>query len=868
MGHQVSSKTSQSPCFERECSKGSHPLEFEPSGAGNVVCFNNGWYSASDSSCYWGIQGRLFNPGSEASSGNRWDRPQVLSNQSEGHRADCVAEKTGVSGSDLHRQGCNDGHGGLLEDTIISIEPAGVHLIWDCSVDIDHSYVSEGGLVNHNSRPNVTATSRDGPIRHLYQSHWDSIGGWLVTRDYSGIEVRIMACMSKCPALTKVLIDGIDVHFNTQTYFFGEKANAKDKSQRSICKQTLFGNIYGQGDQGLFDLLKAAGVINPKTGVAVTIEDCHEFNQLLYEAYPGIGLWIQQAHVYGIINQCTGSGFGFIRRLQALGSWDFSRKVKSCMNYDEIRAHPDYRRLTSAVSKDLRRAQNCVDMETEILTRRGWLTYNQVTLNDEVLTKNPLTLRYEFHVPTRINIYPESNAPVVICETNAFSSAATLDHRWLATSRCSRKRVKVQRMVTTEQLIESRGKMALHRTGDHDTPDGEFDDRFLAIIGWYLTDSSLKYNRAGLPVYVIIGQSERANPTKCDRIRILIEGITAHHHFDGVDQFNQWRLDNAVSARLIALLPGRKLTAEFVFSLSQRQARLLMDEMRQGDGNVWRGAENWSDKVSLYAEDEVERDAIQTLVCWAGKASNSRWYDTSGARASNKLRKPITNSKGCWVVSVLSRETTQMLPQQVRIVDDHRLVWCPTVTNGTWIARRRGCVYVTGNCPVQSTAGDLTSFAALRIQERMEEEGLGEGDAKVCSVIHDDIWTSARTAEMCPHILTIMEEVMDRPWEWLPKMLPGFDPEWLKLVPIFGECELGISPKDVMPGKMNKGVLEVEIDKLDFENFHLSDSLIIREKEINDGKKIVTKVTVDFLHVAEPMRPLLAERRKLKLLTL
>ncbi len=377
------------------------------------------------------------------------------------------------------------------------------------------------------ARPNITAISRDGPIKHLYRPHWD--GGWLVTRDYSGIEVRIMACLSRCPALLKVLRDGVDVHFNTQKHFFGDKANAKDKTQRSICKQTLFGNIYGQGDQGLFDLLKAAGVISPKTGLAITIEECHEFNQLLYDAYPGIGMWIQQAHVYGIVNQCTGSGFGFVRRLQALGSWDFSRKVKSCMDYDEIRAHPDYRRLTSSVSKDLRRAQNA---------------------------------------------------------------------------------------------------------------------------------------------------------------------------------------------------------------------------------------------------------------------------------------------------------------------------------------------------PIQSTAGDLTTFAALRIQERMEEEGITQERAKVCSVIHDDIWNSVRYAEDCPRVLQIMEDVMDRPWEWLPKALPGFDPSWLKLVPIFGECELGVSPKDVMPGKMNDGILEVEIDKLDFTEFALSESKIITEREIDDGKKKVVKVTVDFLDVADFIRPLLEERRQLKLLNL
>lgn len=423
------------------------------------------------------------------------------------------------------------GEGSIIDfgcTTITSIRSVGLKDVWDMTVPVDHSYASthpSGTCTFYplgvQSRPNVTAIPKTGTVKHLYRPHWPS--GWIITRDYSGIEVRIMAMLSRCPKLLGILREGGDVHFNTQLHFFGAGADAKNKVQRSICKQTLFGNIYGQGDQGLFDLLRDARVMSPATGKPITLEECHDFNQLLYEAYPGVGEWIKQAHVSGIVRQCAGSGFGFIRRLHALSSWEYSKRVKRVVDYEDIKAHPDYRRVTSAVSKDLRRAQNA---------------------------------------------------------------------------------------------------------------------------------------------------------------------------------------------------------------------------------------------------------------------------------------------------------------------------------------------------PVQSTAGDLTTFSALRIQETIERRGMGER-AFVCSVIHDDIWVSSRDTQDVPEILGIMENVMDNPHKWMPKVLPGFDASWLELVPIFGECELGVSPKDTVPGKMNGKTLEIQLSRRDFDNMKFPERLIIRE---DDADKPV--VTVDFLDVASKLRPLLEERRNFALSSL
>jgi DNA polymerase I-like protein with 3'-5' exonuclease and polymerase domains len=179
--------------------------------------------------------------------------------------------------------------------------------------------------------------------------------GWLVQRDYSGLEVRILALMSRDERLLEAFRNGEDVHFKTQTFFFGSKADKHNKPQRTICKSALFGNVYGQGDIGLFEQLSAGEVRNPNTGELITLEECKEFNELLYETYPGVRKWIEESHVQGVTSGGVSSAFGFVRPLPALRS--YASWVKKKRDRNERDKHSTSS-LGKAISGDLRKAQN------------------------------------------------------------------------------------------------------------------------------------------------------------------------------------------------------------------------------------------------------------------------------------------------------------------------------------------------------------------------------------------------------------------------------------------------------------------------------------------------------------------------------
>jgi len=76
--------------------------------------------------------------------------------------------------------------------------------------------------------------------------------GWrLVSADYSQIELRIMAHLSKDPALVDAFREGRDVHRDTAARIFGVAPDEVSDLQRAQAKTVNFGILYGQGPYGL-----------------------------------------------------------------------------------------------------------------------------------------------------------------------------------------------------------------------------------------------------------------------------------------------------------------------------------------------------------------------------------------------------------------------------------------------------------------------------------------------------------------------------------------------------------------------------------------------------------------------------------------
>ncbi len=103
------------------------------------------------------------------------------------------------------------------------------------------------------SNPNLqnipVRTERGKEIRKAFVP--DTPDGVIVSADYSQIELRIMAHLSKDEHLTQAFREGVDVHAATAAKIFGIPVSEVTREQRSMAKTANFGIMYGISTFGL-----------------------------------------------------------------------------------------------------------------------------------------------------------------------------------------------------------------------------------------------------------------------------------------------------------------------------------------------------------------------------------------------------------------------------------------------------------------------------------------------------------------------------------------------------------------------------------------------------------------------------------------
>ncbi len=134
------------------------------------------------------------------------------------------------------------------------------------------------------SDPNI----QNIPIRSLWGSELRKgfvaqKGFLLVSADYSQIELRILAHITKDKNLIEAFKSGRDIHNHTASIIFNVPEEAVNEHQRRIAKVVNYGLIYGMSDYGLSQEL------------GISREEASQFIQSYYTLYPGVEEWRQSA---------------------------------------------------------------------------------------------------------------------------------------------------------------------------------------------------------------------------------------------------------------------------------------------------------------------------------------------------------------------------------------------------------------------------------------------------------------------------------------------------------------------------------------------------------------------------------------------
>lgn len=137
---------------------------------------------------------------------------------------------------------------------------------------------------------------------------------YLVSSDYSQIELRILAHLSQDPALIKAFKEGFDIHRFTAAEVLGKEPEEVTSEERSHAKAVNFGIIYGISDFGL------------SRDLGITREEAKNYIELYFSRYPMIKDYMDRMVAEAHENGSVRTMFGRVRALSDINSRNFNRR--------------------------------------------------------------------------------------------------------------------------------------------------------------------------------------------------------------------------------------------------------------------------------------------------------------------------------------------------------------------------------------------------------------------------------------------------------------------------------------------------------------------------------------------------------------
>jgi hypothetical protein len=354
----------------------------------------------------------------------------------------------------------------------------------------------------------------------------------------------------------------------------------------------------------------------------------------------------------------------------------------------------------------------CVDEETESLTQRGWLKYNQLRVGDYALGQNPETGLAEWTPIEKVNVFPRRRRKMIHSVFRGHDSMSTPDHRWLVHWG------KIGVEYSTNTGVGRRGCGLGERTGYDFVNSSElrkanervygalpvtnlpiepkYTDALVELVAWYWTEGSQWGH--GLS----ISQNAGLNLVRIEAACQALLGTASPHMRYGsvVEEIPRWRritknstgvqggvaLNAAAAAEMFAVCVGKEkvVTPEFLSSLTRAQLELFIRVSVLADADSdWDG-----ESVEMGQNSEARSDMFQMACQLAGYRTTRTikhneygpWYVVSVYR----------QTKGaCWYGATYAKSAKEVIYDGI--------IWCPSTGTGTWLARRNGRVFFTGN---------------------------------------------------------------------------------------------------------------------------------------------------------------------------
>ncbi len=397
--------------------------------------------------------------------------------------------------------------------------------------------------------------------------------------------------------------------------------------------------------------------------------------------------------IYGLENETS----EYFYNVYTLGNWGvlgslvFTNWSVEDLSSEVSRLYPRYYGLDFGF---------CVDSETEILTKAGWKKQDTLTNNDITLTINPQSGLSEWQKINNVHRFI-GNYDMMHIEAKAHSSFTTNNHRWLIES-------KNKWVFKTTECLGGADIIPCAKKCVNLPKQKKYSNAFVELIAWYWTKG--QDHGGGISIW----QNEGKN---ADRIRLALKRHFGEQLVKTRNGRNRakagWKerplhhnkcchfainLNGSECFKNVA--PGKIVSHEFINNLTETQLKLFINVSIRADGSTT----NYGTRVICQSKKE-RLEHLQAACSLLGIRTTLKETRKESIYKEFRLTLFKNNDK------VYIGEYIKRRPLFKRFIY-HGLVWCPTTPNGTWLARRNGTVYFTGN------TNDPSAFSGSCIKDK------------------------------------------------------------------------------------------------------------------------------------------------------
>jgi len=335
----------------------------------------------------------------------------------------------------------------------------------------------------------------------------------------------------------------------------------------------------------------------------------------------------------------------------------------------------------------------CLSMDTQTLTRdHGWVTYDQLAPGDCILTLNHDTGQSEWQPAQAVNVFDVVDEPMLQMRSQNHTSLSTANHRWALEQKAHKRHPESRGWTTSQEGFRAHDRIPIVARNAQIPTTAKYEDDFVKLVAAYISDGTL--------INLIPGNGRpkvHLTKFKAGEIQELRRILTNLYGPVGVGWTEtventvsvgsgvRFHISAAQAHSLIEVAPGRikVIRDSFIDDLTESQLLLLLEAMIEiGDGNR-RHNGYWLLQVEQDRLRPLERAAILLglSVQWGLRPQTDAAYGT----------RPLH------ILTINHRKVIDPKYTERSWVKYTGKVWCPTTANGTWLAKRDGRIFYTGN---------------------------------------------------------------------------------------------------------------------------------------------------------------------------